>query len=234
MLRKTQPRCMLTMIGTALLLFIATLMPGLVFAEELSYVVDKPVVKSKSETGLPMATYDFLVNRNADTARVWVYFTDKGVFTKAEFDTKAAAVRFSDKVLRRRAKTGTDKVLFIDLPVVPEYIDEITARGGTLRHISKWLNAASFDVPIDKLNEILQLPFVTEIKPVAGFKRPDEPTVPIRPEDFPTQSLAPDALNYGISQAQLEQIHVPAVHNMGYDGSGVTLAIFDTGYRKSH
>jgi PKD repeat protein len=32
----------------------------------------------------------------------------------------------------------------------------------------------------------------------------------------------------------LNQINVPAAHTAGYDGSGVTLAIFDTGFRKTH
>ncbi|RKX26571.1 MAG: hypothetical protein DRP47_07965, partial [Candidatus Zixiibacteriota bacterium] len=41
-------------------------------------------------------------------------------------------------------------------------------------------------------------------------------------------------LDYGGAQAQLEQITVPFAHNQGFDGSGVTLAILDTGFRKTH
>ncbi|MCK4461336.1 MAG: S8 family serine peptidase, partial [candidate division Zixibacteria bacterium] len=38
----------------------------------------------------------------------------------------------------------------------------------------------------------------------------------------------------GLSLNQLNQINVPPVHEKGFTGSGVTLAIFDTGFRKSH
>ncbi len=197
-------------------------------------LVDGPVVKSKKSQVLPQAATEFLQQRDGETARVWVFFTDKGVFTKEEFDSKAAALTFSEKVRARRAKTGRDQVLFVDLPVVQNFVDEVAGLGAELRWKSKWLNAASFDMPTELLDDVAELRFVYEIRPVAGRNFTPRPVEELRFEDLPDQSLAPDVLNYGIAQAQLEQIGIPAAHAQGLDGSGVTLAIFDTGYRKTH
>ncbi|MEA3297860.1 MAG: S8 family serine peptidase, partial [candidate division Zixibacteria bacterium] len=141
---------------------------------------------------------------------------------------------FSERALRRRAKVGLDHVVFADLPVVTDYIDKTTNLGARLRRISRWLNAASFEIPADQLDEIMALPFVAEIKPIVFYKREPVKAASIRVERPPRQALAPDTLGYGISEDQLTQINVIPVHEKGINGEGVTLAIFDTGFRKSH
>ncbi len=197
-------------------------------------LIDQPVVLTKAPGPISENVKSYLSREGEQTAKIWVFFTDKGVFTKEQFNTKASAVRFSEKVMKRRAKVGLDHVVFADLPVVQNYIDAVINLGAKHRRTSRWLNAASFEVPLDKLDGIGALPFVTEIKPVVGFKKEPEPEESIRPESPDRQSLAPDALDYGNSYEQLAQIDVPPVHDKGYHGEGVTLAIFDTGFRKSH
>ncbi|RKX26906.1 MAG: hypothetical protein DRP47_07435, partial [Candidatus Zixiibacteriota bacterium] len=133
-------------------------------------LLPQPVVRAKTDYIIGQASYDYLHQRYTDTARVWVFFADKGVFTKEEFDVKAAGVSISELSLKRRAKVDKDMVLFADLPVVQAYVDQIIDHGGSLRHVSKWLNAASFDIPLDKLDEMSLLPHIVEIRPVAGYK----------------------------------------------------------------
>jgi serine protease AprX len=201
-------------------------------------LTDKPIVVSKSPQALSLKAVDYLRARDSKTALVWVYFADKGVHTEAEFSAKAASVVLSDKVLKRRAKVGLDHVVYADLPIVQGYLDAVAANGAKLRRVAKWLNAASFEVPFDKLDEIGQLPCVAYMKPLAQFKReplPEEGTLPGDAQKSPQMNeLGTDALNYGIAKDQLEQISVPPVHDLGYSGLGVTLAIFDTGFRKTH
>jgi PKD repeat protein len=73
---------------------------------------------------------------------------------------------------------------------------------------------------------------VAYVKPVGRSTRPNDEI----PVDVSSSIFAPQALdlNYGYSASQLSQIRVPEVHAEGYDGEGVTLAIFDTGFRKTH
>ncbi len=194
-----------------------------------------PLVRTKALEPLTAAASSFLEQRNPDTALVWVYFTDKGVFDKAAFEQKAAAVHLSDKVIRRRAKSHVTGVVFADLPIVEGYVQQVEQLGAKLRRESSWLNAASFKVPMKDLQSIATLPFVQKVVPVAGFHIPKDEIQPAT-QDKLNNPHPPDALalNYGSSQDQLEQIHVPEMHAKGYNGSGVTLAMFDTGFRKSH
>jgi PKD repeat protein len=200
------------------------------------HLVAEPVVVEKSPAVVSSNVRDYLSRQGSETVLIWAFFTDKGVFTKEQFAAKASAVRLSEKVLKRRAKTGMDHVVFADLPVVPDYVDAIVNLGAKHRRTSRWLNAASFEVALDKLDEIAALPFVARIKPVVRFKTERTPVDKLRIDMPSRQSLdpAPDTLNYGYALEQLTQINVPPVHQKGYHGEGVTLAIFDTGFRKSH
>ncbi|HWR84189.1 MAG TPA: S8 family serine peptidase [Candidatus Deferrimicrobium sp.] len=220
----------LGLMAGAIVLFFA----GLLFAETPHpALVDDAVVVHKRPVPLSAGARSFLTQTNTPEVKVWVFFTDKQVFSKDEFHAQAASVTLLEKVLKRRAKVDMDRVLFVDLPVAASYVNEIAALGGRLRHTSKWLNAASFEIAIEQLDKVASLPFVADVRPVAAFKRPLEPLGSSEIDD-PGPPLSPDALNYGNSFAQLNQINVPAVHAKGFHGEGVTLAMFDTGYRKSH
>jgi PKD repeat protein len=200
-------------------------------------LADKAVVIERPATVLSDAARQFLFLKNEAQVNVWVFFTDKGVFTQSEFDAKAASVFVSEKAMARRAKMGLDRVVFTDLPVVADYVDKVAAEGATVRRVSRYLNAASFSIDPAKLDLIASLPFVARVAPVAHGVR-ENPVADTdefggRPQ-APGGSLAPNALNYGAAFDQLDQIGVPAVHNKGYTGQGITLAIFDTGFRKTH
>ncbi len=201
-------------------------------AEGLS---DQPVVRQKAAEYLSNRARAFLTERDAQNARVWVFFTDKGITDQQQFEAKAATVVLSERALHRRAKMGLDKVVFVDLPVSNDYVKQITNMGGKFRRASRWLNAASFDIPMDKLDAVGNLPFVVRLKPVAGFGGSRDNTImDTKEEPAPKQPLTPSDLNYDLSEPQLSQINVPAAHAAGYTGAGVTLAIMDTGFRKSH
>ncbi len=167
--------------------------------------------------------------------KVWVFFTDKGFTDKATFDQKAASVVLTEATLARRKKMGLDKVVFLDLPVHSEYLNEIAKLGATEKRVSKWLNAASYYVSLDMIDDINALPFVAKVRPVAKFNKDFdlEERSSYEPIFTPTDKGA-DFLNYGSSLGQLTQINVPVVHDKGHNGEGVIVAMFDTGYRKDH
>ena len=75
---------------------------------------------------------------------------------------------------------------------------------------------------------------MAEIRPMAVTKRPTIPQIDLQKESFAPERHALDDLNYGNSLNQLIQIGVVNMHNKGLHGEGVTLAILDTGFRKSH
>jgi len=166
--------------------------------------------------------------------KVWVFFTDKAVFDKSGFDRAAASVTLTDRAKQRRAKVDRDRVVFADLAVPNHYVEAIEGLGARHRRSSRWLNAATFELPARLLGPISRLPFVSEIRPMAFFLRAPEPEVESRPDRIDQALSEPHALDYGESIYQLEQINVPALHDLGYTGLGVTLAIMDTGFGKTH
>lgn len=205
-------------------------------AQQSALAIDAVVVP-KSTTPLSEAARSFLNKRDGDSARVWVYFTDKQLFSRSQFQAAAANVSLSEKELKRRAKTGADHVIFADLPVVENYVTQIESFGAKVRWRSKWLNAASFAIPMSRLDQIAALPFVVRIEPIGATPRIDVPVEQVQDatRTDPVQSaLSPTTLTYGASANQLGQINVPPAHNAGYHGEGVTLAMFDTGFRTSH
>jgi subtilisin family serine protease len=168
--------------------------------------------------------------------KVWVFFTDKAVYSKQQMQSAALSVSqgFSERTLARRARNGVSAVQFSDLPVHSQYVDLVSGAGAQLRRVSRYLNAASFEVSPSKLGLIGAFPFVAKIEPVAYFKRIAD--VPAQTEKQPIQKQALDAagLIYGSSYAQLNQIAVTICHDSGYNGAGVLISMFDSGFRKSH
>ena len=170
-----------------------------------------------------------------DTVKIWVFFTDKGIFTQKDYNKSKGSFRNSlcPAALKRRAKNKVE-VDFFDLPVNQNYVEEILSHRAKLRQKSRWLNAASFEIQADKVADIANLPFARQIKRVAGFKRkPIE--ADLYPDLSPKKFTQPEyGRNYGLSLAQLDQINVPIVHDLGYKGQNVIVCMLDTGYKKDH
>ncbi|MFQ5500567.1 MAG: S8 family serine peptidase, partial [Candidatus Zixiibacteriota bacterium] len=221
----------LTQVLLAILIITASSALG---ATRPSFITDQPVVIQKAPNVLTDQAREYLSLKRKDSAAVWVFFTDKGVFGKESFQTAASTVTLTDAAYKRRARIGREKILFVDLAVMPEYITEIEAIGARHRKTSRFLNAASFNLPMDKLDAVAALPHVAEIRPIAGFstEKPDVQTT--RWDEIPNKALGPDVLNYGSSFNQLNMINVTTAHSKGYHGEGVIVCMMDTGFRKSH
>lgn len=170
-----------------------------------------------------------------DQVKVWVFFTDKGFVDLESYRSALTQAEnaLTSRAARRRAKTQKQSLVdFRDLPVNQAYIVRIIDFKAKFRHRSRWLNAASFEVAVGDLNKISQLSFVRSIRPVLTGKR--KPIKIEAPAEEPLQGKGLFDLNYGASYDQLEQLNIPAVHNLGYYGQGVLVCMLDTGFRKDH
>jgi len=166
------------------------------------------------------------------TQKLWVFFTDKGL-TRAEEPSAIDAFRaeLPERALRRRAKVGFD-VNRNDLPVAARYVEDVAATGATIVTRSRWLNAVSIHADDQQAASIAALPFVRDMRPVGrGTKRLPE-IVPADGQHSPRpEGRVPD---YGESQGQLEQIQIDQLHDSGFDGTGVLIAMLDTGFDTDH
>jgi len=208
--------------------------------EDLALVVNKAellfLFSPKTEPVISSVLSSLLLNLlTTDTVKIWVFFTDKGIFSLEDYNKSKAFFENSlcPAALRRRTKNKVE-IDFLDLPVNQNYVEEILSHGAKLRRISGWLNAASFEIQAGKVKDIADPPFVRKIKRVASFKR--EPVEVSPYSDFGQQRFAKPQYgrNYGLSLAQLDQINVPVVHDMAYKGQNVIVCMLDTGYKKDH
>ena len=164
----------------------------------------------------------------------WVFFADKG----AGADARAAAARAPmtpRAASRRRLRGQIAGVTVEDLPLVSAYVDKVAGSVNRVRQRSRWLNAVSVEATAAQLDAIEALPFVAHLDLVRRYRRREDEAP--RPEPEASAQSRPRVrepaiavLDYGTSVGQLAQIGVPAVHQMGFHGEGVVVAVFDGGF----
>jgi serine protease AprX len=178
-----------------------------------------------------------IVTPGGDTApaATWVFFADKNPSMPDGYQQAIAAVEssYDAKAVQRRELRGTVSTLFdtSDLPVATDYIQGVLGTGATLRTSSTWLNAISVEATPGELAAIRAMPFVANTQPVAIGQPQSTPALPVATG---AQVTAQATGFYGYTQSQLEQIHIPEVHALGYTGTGVLIGVLDCGFVTTH
>ncbi len=127
-----------------------------------------------------------------------------------------------------------------DLPVNPAYIDSIRLAGNvTILNASKWLNQVCIQTSdANALAKINSFAFVLASAPIAARaqqmitpvnKQLDPPNRPI-PISPAIQQRPFDTYNYGVAYAQTHLNNTDFLHNQGFSGSGMQLALMDAGF----
>ena len=129
----------------------------------------------------------------------------------------------SQKALDRRAKSNL-QITAEDLPISKKWIDAIQQVPNTNFHYTlKWQNGIVVSSPdISVKDNYLALDFVKSVKIIK------KPTTASR------LSIPPaiiDQYNYGLATIQTEIINIPIIHEFGFRGKGITIAIFDNGFK---
>ena len=171
--------------------------------------------------------------KETDEINVWVFFTDKGIFTRDEYENRITQYKnnLSERRRRRREKTGKAEIVNLtDLSVNRDYIRKIEETGAKRRIISNWLNGASFRVNQKEIEEIKYLPFVLSIERVEKFYLTPEPYEPAEKimEEMDIRGIL--EFNYGGSERQDSLIAVDIAHSHGYFGDGVRIGLLDDGF----
>jgi serine protease AprX len=177
----------------------------------------------------------FHSNSFAQFSRYVIQLKDKNgssvsINNPAQFLTQRAIDR------RTRYNIGIDET---DLPVTPAYIDSIRLSGNvTILNVSKWFNQVCIQTNDSAaLSKINAFSFVKKTDPVAARflnlhrnKQPDilVDNIPSAETNRP-QSPA-DFYNYGLSYPQVHLHNAEFLHNHGFRGEGMQMAIMDAGF----
>jgi len=174
------------------------------------------------------------ISNNEESITVWLFFTDKGFDDNIVLKEKLRDYEYSRNSLSLSKRKKSNRIFdFSDLPVEPSYLEEISAYISEIRHVSRWFNAVSVEMPKPNLERLNQLPFISLIKPLRRLSR-SIPNNKIEPEFKFRKNSSSVMLDYGLSFDQLNQINVVEAHDAGYTGKNIIIAMFDTGFLLSH
>lgn len=139
----------------------------------------------------------------------------------------------SDKAIYRRQKYQIS-YKENDLPVNPAYLDSLKALGLKIVNVSKWLNSLTVyskdSLLLDTLDKISFINYVGLNKKITIKDKEDHKlNLPIRAE----KSISFDSSDYyyyGNSFRQIEMLNGQLLHNEGYKGNGMFIAVLDAGF----
>ncbi len=167
-----------------------------------------------------------------ETRNAWIFLEDR----EAGIPLERALDHISERALARRAKVLPPERLLSerDLPVSAAHQNWMLQRGIEIRAESRWLNAVSARLDAADLALLEEADFVRRVQPVAGAaSRLQSSLTPLPPVDRPRGELE-DPIDYGGTEAEIEQINVHLVHQTGNHGEGVVVGMLDTGFNTNH
>lgn len=171
-----------------------------------------------------------LLNSSFSQIKYWVKLSDKN---GSPYSISNPPAFLSNASIQRRI-TYNIPIHFTDLPVTPSYITQINAvSGATVVYASKWLNGLVVSVTNTMvLNTINSFSFVLNSSLVNRFKldipKITEPIVNEDKENLRTNLTS--TFNYGGSYWQTKQLNLDCIHNQGFRGQGITIALLDAGF----
>jgi serine protease AprX len=180
---------------------------------------------------------DFTLDNTAgnEEVHIWVFLTDKGNNLDGYFNNPTMVV--SEKSLQRRSKVldANSLISLTDLPLNENYITELQNSGFRVKHRTKWLNGVSGWATKQEIQDLTNLSYVKELDIVHKYKtdysvEEEVNESPSLNNENLTKPGSINSFNYGDSFTQLNQITVPAVHDMGYNGQGITICSMDAGF----
>jgi serine protease AprX len=166
-------------------------------------------------------------SQKLEAGKYWVTLKDKKY---SEYSLSKPEEFLSERALSRRADQNI-KLSEEDLPVSEAYIDSLKNLGLTILGKSKWFNAA-----IVESSDTLLLDTLGKYSYISGFnyREPKKKAVSV-PNPFirPARELnktSDESLNYGLSLPQVKFLNGDKLHDMGFRGNGIQIAVIDGGF----
>jgi len=173
---------------------------------------------------------------HAQFSRYIVRLKDKGT---NPFSISNPSQYLTARSIQRRTRYGLS-IDSTDLPITPRYIDSIRLAGAvTILNTSKWLNQVAIQTTdAAALIKISSFPFVISTGPIAARPGPgdrpvnkqlDAPNSGIT-QDPPPSIITADYYSYGQSYGQVHLHNGEFLHNRGFRGQGMQMAVLDAGF----
>lgn len=157
-----------------------------------------------------------------------LYLRDKDL-QHTPFSVNRPEQFLSARSIERRKRQGLP-VDVTDLPIAPAYLDSVSRTGIEIVGQSKWNNTLLVKVHKEKeLNKLNSLSFIT--KKLKVFSSPDSITERKRSsfrKELNSWESVP--IHYGAAAEQLKSLGGQRIHERGFYGNGMMIAVFDGGF----
>jgi len=160
-------------------------------------------------------------------------FTDKN---NNGFSIDAPQAFLSDRAIQRRL-TRNISISYNDLPLTSSYISQVSATGATVIGKSKWLNSITVLISnSQQLSDINQLPFVVSNTPLnrnTNFIQEENKfnlESAFLASNSQSRMASSSSFDYGQGYSQINMIGGMQLHQNGYRGQGMLIAVLDAGF----
>ena len=168
------------------------------------------------------------VQAQISTNIYWVQFTDKN---NSPYSINSPEEFLSPKAMERRVRLGIE-IDEYDIPVNPQYLQAVADCGAELVNPSKWLNGVSIYTESQSVVAAVNaLEFVESVRNCPNYPEAQR-NKEIWLANEMKQSERPVVCRdfYGGAHDQVFQLKVNELHDVGYNGDGVVIAVLDGGF----
>ena len=162
-----------------------------------------------------------------------IYLSDKN---NSPYSIENPSEYLSQRAIDKRIRFNIP-VTEQDLPVNPQYKQQILAQEPLIQllSVSKWMNTVTIYCPDSTIvPQILNLPFVDSIKAVGNYILYDAPVYQSLENSVPmvhsSSNPSKEAIDYGNGLAQIALLNGIPLHEDGFLGEGMLIAVIDGGF----
>lgn len=194
---------------------ILLLVSAAIFAQERTLLSDRAALAI--EEGSPASTNNY-----------WLFLDTNS--------STSTTIKLTEHARKRRAKVDPVGLLIDsrDAEVDQTALEQIRQSGAKIRHISRWFHAVSVEATPAQMQDLMASVRLKSIDLVASLTRTPTP----EPVDADKLMLPSDAtsveLNYGFSLTQNQVVGAKKLHQAGYSGKGIVIAMLDSGFNTDH
>lgn len=166
--------------------------------------------------------------------KYYIQFTDKN---DSPYSINNPEEFLTQRAIDRRVMQGID-IIENDIPVNPQYLQGVAGEGAVLLNATKWLNGVTIYTESQTvLDNILALPYVADVLKLVDkgndyekdfFK--NESYGNLDPINIGSHRSTSE-LDYGAAENQIDQINGIPIHNLGFQGQGMVIAVLDGGFQ---
>jgi len=145
-----------------------------------------------------------------------------------QFTDKAGSeqIALSQSALDKRVERGI-AIDSLDYAVSPVYMDSLEALGVHIYHTSRWLNGATIETDPYTIQSIAEWTFVDTIYLT---RQRGKEAIRRRGEEPESEGAKGEGATW-LSDPQTEQLQLHLLHEAGFHGQGITMAIVDGGFQ---